>query len=236
MQEKNENLILIEAKNCSLYLLALGTIIGFGRIIQGYTLTKAGAKLTQRLRNQTFISLLKQDIPWFDEPQHGVGQLAGILSADCVAIDNSYGNSFGRLFEALGSVITTIVIAFYYSWGEAIVAIWIIPIIVFLSLFEVYYSSKYANTKKSAIAVKIAVEAISNIRTVVSLGQEQHMIERYNRAIDESYYDASVKECILRGPIFGLTQLLPWLFFILSMCYGGTLVVNSGLPSENIFR
>lgn len=57
-------------------------------------------------------------------------------------------------------------------------------------------------------ATKLAVEAISNIRTVASLGQEAHILERYTVEMEKVEVYCK-KKSRLRGVIFGLGQTVP---------------------------
>jgi ATP-binding cassette subfamily B (MDR/TAP) protein 1 len=54
-------------------------------------------------------------------------------------------------------------------------------------------------------ATRMAVEAISNIRTVASLGQESHVLDRYTVEM-EKVARFCYKKSRLRGLIFGLGQ------------------------------
>lgn len=62
-------------------------------------------------------------------------------------------------------------------------------------------------------STKQAVEAIANIRTVASLCQEKHVLERYTNEID-NVHKFCRKKSRLRGTVFGLGQTVPM------MCYG----------------
>lgn len=62
-------------------------------------------------------------------------------------------------------------------------------------------------------AAKIAIESITNIRTVASLCQEPYVLERYIAEIEKADKYCRGKSR-LRGMIFGLGQAVPL------MCYG----------------
>lgn len=62
-------------------------------------------------------------------------------------------------------------------------------------------------------ASKLAIEAISNIRTVASLCQEPHVVNRYTVEIEKAD-KFCYKKTRLRGIVFGLGQTMPL------MCYG----------------
>lgn len=77
-------------------------------------------------------------------------------------------------------------------------------------------------------ACRIAVEAIANIKTVASLGQETSVLKRYGdelfRAEAECY--SKVK---YRGLAYGMVRVVPILGFALAFYYGTMKVANDGL-------
>lgn len=94
-----------------------------------------------------------------------------------------------------------------------------------------------ALNEKAAIekASQVAVEAIANVRTVTSLGQERHVMQRYAKQID-LVEKACAKKQRFRGFVFGLGQAAPLLAYGLSLYYGGTLVANEEVNYENIIK
>lgn len=94
-----------------------------------------------------------------------------------------------------------------------------------------------ALNEKAAIekASEVAVEAIANVRTVTSLGQERHVMERYATQID-LVEKACIKKQRFRGFVFGLGQAAPLLAYGLSLYYGGILVADGDIRYENIIK
>ena len=54
--------------------------------IQNFTLSIAGEKLTKRLRFQSFQSILKQEIGWFDLKTNSTGHLTTRLATDAAEV------------------------------------------------------------------------------------------------------------------------------------------------------
>ena len=94
-----------------------------------------------------------------------------------------------------------------------------------------------AAAEKEAIenASQVAVEAISNIRTVASLNHEQSVLDRYNAQIN-LVDTACRKKTRYRGVVFGLGQTSPFIAYGISLFYGGYLVANGQMSFENIIK
>lgn len=91
--------------------------------------------------------------------------------------------------------------------------------------------------EKAAIerATQIATEAISNIRTVASLRQEEDIIKRYSAEI-MSVENAVKKKLSFRGMVFSSVQAMPMVASAVAMYYGGVLVAREGLHYEKVIK
>ena len=84
-------------------------------------------------------------------------------------------------------------------------------------------------------STKLAVEAISNIRTVASLGQERHVLARYE--IESDKIDrACEKKTRLRGVVFSLGQTVPFMGYGIALFYGGKLISEGELEYKEVIK
>lgn len=91
--------------------------------------------------------------------------------------------------------------------------------------------------EKAAIerATQIATEAISNIRTVASLRQEEDVIKRYTKEIMD--VEAAVKRKLsFRGFVFASVQAIPMFAYAIALYYGGILVAREGMAYQNLIK
>ncbi|KAK4470587.1 hypothetical protein MN116_006128 [Schistosoma mekongi] len=71
----------------------LGLIRLASSTLQGYFLGVAGQKLTRRLRENLFASMLKQEMAWHDKPENNPGTLSFILASDTNKLRQIHINS-----------------------------------------------------------------------------------------------------------------------------------------------
>ncbi|CAH1442409.1 unnamed protein product [Lactuca virosa] len=81
--------------------------LGFGCILtmtiqQGFC-GLAGTKLTKRVRDVLFRSILKQEPGWFDSDQNSTGILISRLSVDCISFRSVLGDRYYVIFMGLSS-------------------------------------------------------------------------------------------------------------------------------------
>lgn len=227
-------------KNANFYsilFLGLGVTTGISTFIQTYMFNFAGVKLTSRLRSLTFNAMMRQEMGWFDDARNAVGALCARLAGDCASVQGATGSRVGSIVQAGSVIFIGIGISLYYNWKMTLVASVSIPIVLISIVMEARLVEKSNIKEKFAMenATKMAVEAISNIRTVASLGQEPHVLKRYAKEVD--FVDDYCKEkSKFRGFVFGLGQTVPLMGYGLSLWYGGTLVANREMPYEDVIK
>uniref|UniRef100_A0A1B0A9F0 ABC-type xenobiotic transporter n=1 Tax=Glossina pallidipes TaxID=7398 RepID=A0A1B0A9F0_GLOPL len=225
-----------EATFLSYLFMAIGVVAGLGTFVQTFMFNTAGAKMTSRLRRDTFETLLKQEAAYFDHSSNSVGALCSRLAADCSNVQGATGTRIGMMLQCLSTLLVGIAVAFVYSWNLTLVTIVLVPFICLSIFLESRYMESSSLTEKAAFesASRIAVEAIANVRTVTSLGQERYVLERYSSQID-LVHKSCVKKLRFRGFVYGLGQSAPFFAYGISLFYGAILVAN-GLPYENVIK
>jgi ATP-binding cassette, subfamily B (MDR/TAP), member 1 len=221
----------------SILFLALGVSTGLSTFIQTYMFNYAGVKLTSRLRTMTFNAMMSQEMGWFDDARNAVGALCARLAGDCASVQGATGSRIGSIVQAGSVIFIGIGISFYYNWKMTLVASVSIPIVLISIVMEARLVESSNVKEKLAMenATKMAVEAISNIRTVASLGQEPHVLQRYMKEIDH-IDEYCQKKSRFRGFVFGLGQTVPLMGYGLSLWYGGTLVAKREMPYANVIK
>ena len=84
-------------------------------------------------------------------------------------------------------------------------------------------------------ASKLAIEAISNIRTVAGLRKESYFAEAYLKEL-ELPHEQIKKRSHVRGAVFGMSQSIPFFSYGGCMFYGGYLVYSEGIKYKIVFK
>lgn len=215
----------------------LGLITGLGTFFQTFLFNIAGVRLTSRLRQKTFKAIVSQEMAWYDDSKNAVGALCARLSGDCASVQGATGTRIGSLLQAASTICIGVGVSFYYSWNLTLVSVVAIPVVLGSIILESRYMESSGLKEKQSLesAIKMAVEAISNIRTVASLGQEPHVLERYT--VETLKVDAACKKKTkLRGTVFALGQIMPFMGYGLALFYGGKLVSEGELEYKVVIK
>lgn len=166
-----------------------------------------------------------------------MGELSARLSGDCAAVQGALGTRLGYIFQAISIVVIGLAVGLYYSWELTLIAVWAVPVTLAIVFIESRYMTSSEIEEKIAIesATKVAIEAISNIKTVNSFGMEKPMIASYNQTIDE-VTTMCMKKVKYRGLVYSLGQSTPMLGYALALWYGGMMVSKFEIEYDNVVK
>lgn len=220
----------------AVYFAILGVMAGSASFLQTFLLSKSGVLLTARLRKRCFQAILTQEMGWFDYPENSVGALTVRLSGDCANVQAATGSRAGSLIQSFSMLVIGFFVSLYYSWNLTLVVAISVPLVLVALLVDARYAEASMVAEKAAIqkASNIAVEAISNIRTVAGLCLESYVIQRYNSDVDE-VERMCVRKSKFRGLIYATGLAIPVFVYGPAFYYGAVLVIQ-GLHYQNILK
>ncbi|GKB17596.1 AAA+ ATPase domain-containing protein, partial [Tanacetum coccineum] len=96
----------------------------------------AGTKLTKRVRDLLFQSILKQEPGWFDSETNSTGSLVSKLSVDCISFRSVLGDRYSVLFMGLSAAAVGLGVSFYLEWRLALMATVLTPFTLGASYFS----------------------------------------------------------------------------------------------------
>ncbi|EUB56005.1 Multidrug resistance protein 3 [Echinococcus granulosus] len=146
--------------------------------LDGYAFGVAGERLTTRCRILLFETILKQEVGWFDIPENQPDALAGRLAADVPTLQNMTGRRLASMLETFVFIVSSLFIAFFFSWQIALVSLAYFPILVIAGVFEMQTWSAEV-TRKSVKGASLAQEVFSASKTVSALQAEEYFTDSY---------------------------------------------------------
>jgi len=163
-----------------------------------YLFGKAKENIVRSIRVDTFASILKQDFSFFDKTN--TGDLISRLTSDCGEMAGDLTWFFRFSIEALVRITGISIYMIIRSPALGGCTLTIVPVVGIINKVYGDWLGKNAEKVQTALAKSTACahESLSCIKTVITLGCEEHESKKYNTQI-ERLYDLSMKQLIVSG-------------------------------------
>lgn len=192
---------------------------------QGICFSLSQERLIRRARDQSFRSILRQNVGYFDEKQHSTGALIALLSTGTSNLTSLDGAVLGAILTFVATLAGGIILSLIIGWKLALVCSATIPIVAgcgwvrlkMLALFD----EKVRKTHEDAASY--ASEAVTAIRTVASLSLEHHVLDHYGSILSQRAAK-SLRSILQASSLYAASQSCVFLCAALGFWYGGTLI------------
>lgn len=183
-------------------------------------------RLTQRLRDRYFRSLLRHEPSFFDDKH--AGSVSARLNDDFAAIESGTNEKIGRLLGQVSFFVTAYIVAFIKHAVLAGILVSLLPAFLGLTLAGSYFFKKY-HTKSTAafgVASSIASEALNNIPIVQAFGAGPRLEHKFAKqiALARKY---GINKAIVAGTQAGLLYLIAYSTNALAYWQGARIVADA---------
>ncbi|XP_076438765.1 ATP-dependent translocase ABCB1-like [Babylonia areolata] len=219
-----------------LILLGLAFASLLAKFLQSYFFAVSGENLTVRVRDLTFRAMLHQEISFYDDKSNTTGALTTRLATDASLVQGATGSQLGMFIMNIANIGTGVIIATIYGWQLTLVVVVFLPVIILCGFLQFRILAGVAGSNKTALeeAGKTATEAIENMRTVVALGREITMHERFMEHL-RGPYNAALKKGHIVGFAFGFSQGCIYFVYASTFVMGAHLIEESEMTFEDVF-
>ena len=196
----------------------------------------AGTKLTVRVRDLLFRSILKQEPGWFDFPENSTGILISRLSIDCINFRSFLGDRISVLLMGLSAAAVGLGLSFWLEWRLTMLAAALTPFTLGASYISLIINiGPKLDEKAYAKASNIASGAVSNIRTVTTFSAQEQLVKAFNRSLSEPK-KKSVKTSQILGLTFGFSQGAMYGAYTLTLWFAAHLVQQGKTSFGDVYK
>eukprot|EP00644_Phytophthora_capsici_P003136 jgi/Phyca11/541621/estExt2_Genewise1Plus.C_PHYCAscaffold_70381 len=204
---------------------------------QNYCFKFMAEKLTSRLRDIHFSALCRQNIGFFDDKKNATGALTADLSTNATKVALISGDSQGRVVQAIFTFAAALVISFTTgSWLLTLVMLAVFPFLIAGQMVRMRQMKSSGHLADELTDVGAhASEALSNIRTVVSLGLEKSICGKFSQLLEQPVVSGR-REAQLNGIALGFSSFILFATYSLVFWYGGKLVRDQEINFKELMR
>jgi ABC-type multidrug transport system fused ATPase/permease subunit len=180
------------------------------------------------MRNALYAKLVRQSFGFFDRNQ--TGQLMSRATVDLQAVRFFLGYGLIFFFQHIVTVVVVTSVLFVVNWKLALVALWIMPVLIALA----YRYSRVSHPvlrevqQKMADVATVSEENIVGVHVVKSFAQEDRERERFADS-SEAVFRQTVKANKQRSIYVPMMAFLPLLAQAAVLLVGGRMVVSGSL-------
>ena len=212
-------------------VVGLGALIG--NILQFGSFGYMGERLTLRIREMLFRHMLRQDLAFYDLPEHESGALGMVLSKETEAVHNMFGPFIGTLIRTVSCLAMGFTFAFVANWKLTLVLLSTVPAVCLAGAANMMIMMGGESLDRKGASGRVTSEAISNVKTVVSFNLAKKMVEEY-RVATAAVKANRMKRAWGIGFAFGFSQLSLFSVFALGLWYGGKLMGDDELEYRDL--
>lgn len=203
----------------------IGAAANSGRVL---LFRLAGERIIQRLRNELYRNIIRQDMAFFD--RNRTGELISRLSVDTAIVGKSITGNVSDGLRAFATALVGTSMMFWLSPKLTLVMMVVVPPVSIFGIMYGRYVKRLSRKVQTAISeiTKMGEERISSIRTVQAFAKENAEAARYRDRV-MGVYDLGRKEAIASATFFGGAGLSGNLAILAVLWYGGRLVMQNAI-------
>ena len=160
--------------------------------------------MISNLRKMILKKYLELDLSFFDKIENSPGALLSKLSIDTIQLKSILQMIIGDIFHSFGSLISGLILAFYYDWRLSIVSCCFIPFIITSNLLiaKIRRSGSKSYNKNNIEAGAILSESVLNTKTIFSFNFQKEAVKLYMEVLN-SETKTFIRDSIIFGLLMG---------------------------------
>lgn len=194
-------------------------------------------RLRQRSKIQTFQSIVRQDIEFFDKAENSVGALISNLANQTTQLAGISGITLGTILQSVTTLFTGLIAGIAIGWKLGLVCTATVPVLLFCGYCRFHLLTVYEKRSRRVYddSASFACEAAASMRTVASLTREQDMICEYTEAL-KNQEKRNIRSTLFTSVFYALIEALALLCSALALWYGGTLLRDGEVRVRFFFK
>lgn len=185
-----------------------------------------GARLAQRLREQYFRSLLRQEPSFFDDLPSG--EVSSRLNGDIQNIRSGTSEKVGICISSVSFFVTAYVVAFIKDSKLAGILVSLLPAYFITSIGGGWFIEKYSGRVSDcfAAASSIASEGLSNVAVVHAFNANERLESKFTTHLRKARNEG-LKKALATGIQAGLMYFIAYAANALAFWQGSHTIANS---------
>ncbi|ETV74110.1 hypothetical protein, variant [Aphanomyces astaci] len=212
-------------------ITALGGLFVVGaatNVVRVNVMNMIGERIANKLRQDTYASILQQDMTFFDKTK--TGELLNRLSADTALVGTVLSDNVSGGFRSVGQAVGSISMMFFTCPKLSLIMLAVVPPLALGAVSYGRFVKKLTAQVQSQLseATDLAEERLNNIRVVRWFAKETFETNAHLEKI-QGILGLAQKRSMASATFFGAVDLSVKMSMLGVLGYGGTMVAQNAL-------
>ncbi|KAH9803368.1 ABC transporter B family member 15 [Citrus sinensis] len=215
-----------KSRTLSLFFLGVAVLNFISSLLQHYSFSVMGEKLTKRVREKLLGKLMTFEIGWFDQEDNTTNVVRSLV-----------GDRMSLLVQAIFGSVFSYIVGLVLSWRLTLVMIAVQPLVI-----GSYYSRNVLMKSMAGKARKaqkegsqLASEAVINHRTITAFSSQKRILGLFKETL-RGPKEESLKHSWYSGIGLFSSQFFNTASTALAYWYGGRLLTQELITPEHLFQ
>ncbi|CAL5023522.1 unnamed protein product [Urochloa decumbens] len=226
-----------KTRTYTLFFLGLTVVSFLVNIGQHYSFGAMGEYLTKRIREKMLAKFLTFEVGWFDRDENSSGTICSTLAKDANVVRSLVGDRMSLIIQTVSAVLIAYVMSLVIAWRLAIVMIAVQPFIIasFYTRRVLLQNMSNKSIRAQSECSKLAVEAVSNLRTVTAFSSQDRITCLFEQA-QNGLLKESIRQSWFAGLGLGTSMSLLRCVWALTFWYGSLLMAKHHITFKALIQ
>ncbi|CUA75232.1 phosphate-transporting ATPase [Rhizoctonia solani] len=233
--QDDDSRLLREARKWSFWFLIMAIINIATSFVLGFFLSAGSDRIDRRLKLVSLVSLLKQEIGYFDKEENASGALTAAVATHANNVATTIGLVWQELITATVNFVGSLILGLVLSWKLTLLGISPVPFIIGAAYYNIVFIEKYERQVQKPLeeASAFASENVDAIKTVAALGREEAVMKQFDKSA--SKHAAKSRNLAIGAIGFGVGISSVLLLSAIVMWWGTALYIRGQITLEQLY-
>ncbi|KAL0317893.1 UNVERIFIED_CONTAM: ABC transporter B family member 19 [Sesamum angustifolium] len=190
-----------------------------------------GENAMTNLRRALYAAILRNELAWFEKPENSVGSITSRVINETSTVKTIISDRMSVIVQCISSIVIATIVSIKVNWRMGLVAWAVMPCHFVGGLIQAKSAKGFSSGSSAAYSelVALASESASNIKTIASFCQEDHVIMKAKVTLKKPLTQ-SRKQSVKYGIIQGVSLCLWNIAHAVALWYT-TILVERGQAS-----
>ncbi|KAL2527594.1 ABC transporter B family member 19 [Abeliophyllum distichum] len=221
----------------SIMFSMIGFLSLFAHTLQHFFYGVIGEKAMKNLRQNLYSAILRNELAWFEKPENSVGSITSRVINETSTVKTIISDRMSVIVQCISSIVIATAVSMKVNWRMGLVAWAVMPCHFIGGIIQAKSAKGFSSGSTAAHSelVALASESATNIKTVASFCQEEHVIQKAKTTLKKPMTKSRV-ESIKYGIIQGVSLCLWNIAHAVALWYTTVLVDRNQATFENGIR